>query len=169
VYEQPAGVVTSDMVGVVGLGHAEANDKRKRDAVYAHRINPFNTAGPHAFLDGSRTLKATGSFPSVAERRGAMYIEAGLRAALTFTTNQVNTSALRAQVKNTSTSFLVIQMNNGAFRSHAQANAFFVDVSDALNPPAVVQAGKLVIRVGLAMQKPAVFAVLNLELPTQVP
>jgi len=48
------------------------------------------------------------------------------------------------------TAFLLAQMNNGAFRSREPAKAFFVDVSDLLNTPTVIFAGKLLARVGLA-------------------
>jgi phage tail sheath protein FI len=70
-------------------------------------------------------------------------------------------------VRRTITAFLLTQMNNGAFRSREPAKAFFVDVSDALNPPAVVFAGQLVVRVGLATNKPAEFVILRISQDTR--
>lgn len=46
-------------------------------------------------------------------------------------------------------------MNLGAFRTKDPATAFFVDLSDALNPPSVVFQKKVIGRIGLATQKPA--------------
>ena len=54
-------------------------------------------------------------------------------------------------------------MNNGAFRSREPSKAFFVDVSDTLNTPSVIFAGKLIARVGLATSKPAEYVVLRLS------
>ena len=46
-------------------------------------------------------------------------------------------------------------MNLGAFRKKDTETAFFVDDSDALNPPSVQFQNKIIGRVGLATQKPA--------------
>ena len=71
-------------------------------------------------------------------------------------------------MRRTIAAFLLTQMNNGAFRSREPAKAFFVDVSDALNPPpAVVFAGQLVVRVGLATNKPAEFVILRISQDTR--
>jgi hypothetical protein len=48
-------------------------------------------------------------------------------------------------------------MNNGTFRRREPHKAFFVDVSDTLNTPAVIFAGRLIVRIGLATNKPAEF------------
>lgn len=45
--------------------------------------------------------------------------------------------------------------------------AFFVDVSDQLNTPSVIFAGKLIARVGLATNKPAEFIVLRISQDTR--
>jgi phage tail sheath protein FI len=52
-------------------------------------------------------------------------------------------------------------MNNGAFRSREPDKAFFVDVSEQLNNPTVVMEGQLILRVGLATNKPAEFVILK--------
>jgi hypothetical protein len=58
-------------------------------------------------------------------------------------------------------------MNNGAFRSRTPKSAFFVDVSDTLNPPSVIFAGKLIARIGLATNKPAEFILLKIAQDTR--
>ena len=131
--------------------------------VYPHRINPLTTGpGLPRFIDGSRTLKGDGNFPFVAERRGVSFIERSLHQGLQFARHRNNTEALRAQVRRTIVAFLLQQMNQGAFRSNDPQKAFFVDVSDTLNPPSVVMAGQLIIRVGLATNKPAEFIILRI-------
>ncbi|MFP2956541.1 phage tail sheath family protein [Myxococcus sp. 1LA] len=168
VYEAPAGIEAGRMFGVLGFESKEALEEKKRDIVYPRRINPLTTGpGLPRFIDGSRTLKASGNFPYVAERRGVSFIERSLKSGLQFARHRNNTEGLRAQVRRSIAAFLLAQMKNGAFRSQELAKAFFVDVSDALNPPSVVFAGKLVARIGLATNKPAEFIVLRIAQDTR--
>jgi len=168
VYDPPAGIDVGRMFGVLGFETDEVLEERKRDLVYPHRINPLTTGpGLPRYIDGSRTLKGDGNFPYVAERRGVIFIERSLRQGLEFARHKNNTEGLRAQVRRTITAFLLAQMNNGAFRSREPAKAFFVDVSDKLNTPTVVFAGKLIARVGLATNKPAEFIILRISQDTR--
>ena len=168
VYDPPAGVDQGRLFGVLGFESDEVLEERKRDLVYPKRINPLTTGpGLPRYIDGSRTLKGGGSFPYIAERRGVSFIERSLKQALQFARHKNNTEGLRAQVRRTITSFLLTQMNNGAFRSRDPDKAFFVDVSDALNTSTVIFAGKLIARVGLATNKPAEFIILRISQDTR--
>jgi hypothetical protein len=168
VYEAPAGAENGRMFNVLGFETDEVLEERKRDLVYPKRINPL-TSGPGLprFVDGSRTLKGDGNFPYVGERRGVMFIERSLKQGLEFARHKNNTEGLRATVRRTITVFLLAQMNVGAFRSRDPQKAFFVDVSDALNPPSVIFAGQLIVLVGLATNKPAEFIVLRFSQDTR--
>lgn len=168
VYDPPAGIEAGRMFGVLGFETDEVLEERKRDLVYPHRINPLTTGpGLPRYIDGSRTLKGDGNFPYVAERRGVIFIERSLKQGLEFARHKNNTEGLRAQVRRTITAFLLAQMNNGAFRSREPAKAFFVDVSEQLNTPTVIFAGKLIARVGLATNKPAEFIILRISQDTR--
>ncbi|MCG8419629.1 MAG: phage tail sheath subtilisin-like domain-containing protein [Proteobacteria bacterium] len=168
VYDPPAGIDKGRMFGVLGFETGEVLEESKRDLVYPKRINPLTTeSGLPRYIDGSRTLKGTGNFPYVAERRGVLFIERSLKRGLQFARHKNNTEGLRAQVRRTIYSFLLTQMNNGAFRSREPQNAFFVDVSEQLNTPSVIFAGKLIVRIGLATNKPAEFVVLRLSQDTR--
>ena len=57
--------------------------------------------------------------------------------------------------------------SNGAFRSREPSKAFFVDVSEQINTPTVIFAGKLIARIGLATNKPAEFIVLSISQDTR--
>lgn len=168
VYDAPAGIDAGRMLGVLGFETDEVLEEKKRDVVYPHRINPLTTGpGLPRFIDGSRTLKGDGNFPSVGERRGVTFIERSLKLGLQFARHRNNTEGLRAQVRRTIAAFLLTQMNSGAFRSMEPAKAFFVDVSEQLNTPTVVFAGKLLARVGLATNKPAEFIILRISQDTR--
>ena len=168
VYDPPAGIDKGRMFGVLGFETDEVLEEAKRDLVYPKRINPLTTGpGLPRYIDGSRTLKGGGNFPYVGERRGVIFIERSLKQGLQFARHKNNTEGLRAQVRRTITAFLLTQMNNGAFRSREPSKAFFVDVSDTLNTPSVIFAGKLIARVGLATNKPAEFIVLRISQDTR--
>lgn len=156
VYEPPAGEEVGRMFGVLGVENEEVLDEELRGLVFDKRINPLMADGVR-YIDGARTLKSNGNFPSVSERRGVIFIERSVKAGLGFARHRNNDERLRAQVWRTVSAFLLTQMDNGAFRSRVPSKAFFVDVSDKLNNARVIFAGKLLVRMGLATQKPAEF------------
>lgn len=177
VYEAPAGFgdgwgVIRGMVGVEddpqGLSEHECLDEKARDYVYPYRINPFNrTTGGLWYMDGSRTLKSTGNFPSIGERRGVIFIGESLKEGLQIFRHRFNNRTNRQRAGRSITLFLITEMNKGAFRSNDPARAFFVDVSDALNPVANEFAGIMTIRIGLATNKPTDWIILLITQDTR--
>lgn len=169
VYESPAGVgggfgVLRGVVGVEddpsGSSVHEVEDERKRDLVYPKRINPITRlTGTPWHIDGGRTFKSTGPFPNVGERRGVIFIEQTVKEGVVIFKHRFNNKETRRQAKRVVTVFLTQEMNKGAFRSTNAAEAFFVDVSDQLNPTANEFAGIMTMRIGLATNKPAEYIV----------
>jgi len=162
VYDPPAGIEKGRMLTVLGFETDEVLEEPTRDLVYPRRINPLTTApGFPRYIDGSRTLKGDGNFPFVSERRGVSYIARSLKAGLEFARHRANDERLRAEVKRTITAFLIQQMNQGAFRTRDPKTAFFVDLSQ--NTPSVIFSGRLLVRVGLATQRPAEWVIVSLS------
>jgi hypothetical protein len=159
VYEAPAGVDVGRLAGVLGAETDEVLDENARDLVFPHRVNPIRGR----YIDGARTLKATGNFPSVPERRGVIFVARSIALGLDRVRHRNNTPELRAEVHRAVFQFLLSQMNVGAFATRDPRTAFFVDVSDALNPPSSVLDGQLRLRVGLATAKPAEFVIVELS------
>jgi phage tail sheath protein FI len=165
VYEPPAGIEVGRLRSTLGLESNEALDEAKRDLVYPRRVNPLNRAEGGAFyVDGVRTLKGGGNFPTIAERRGVSFIERSLRAGLQFARHRNNDDALAAQVFRTIKAFLLDQMNLGAFASREPDKAFFVEVSRDAGERF---RGELHVKVGLATQKPAEFVILHITQDTR--
>jgi phage tail sheath protein FI len=168
VYLQPAGIERGILRGVVGFENDDVKQESTRDLIYPKRINPLTTGpGLPLFIDGSRTLKGTSNFPSVAERRGVIFIEQSVKLGVQFARHSGNTEELRDRVNRAITAFLLIQYRNGAFRGDTPSNSFFVDTGEGLNPPSVVFANKLVARIGLATNKPAEFIILRFSQDTR--
>lgn len=171
VYDSPAGVEQGILLGCLGFETKEVLEEEKRDLVFPKRINPLTAlrGGPR-HIDGARTLKGTGNFPSVPERRGAIFIEQSIKNGLQFARQQANTEELRATVSRTVDSFLQTQMKNGAFRTKDPATAYFVDFDVpgvSLNSTAVQFSGQLVGRIGLATKKLAEWIILRFSQDTR--
>jgi phage tail sheath protein FI len=168
VYDPPAGVERGQLFGVFGFETDEVLEEARRDLIFPHRINPIQKPPTASVVvDGARTLSGSGNFPSVSERRGVIFIEQSVKRGVQFARNSNNDENLRARVDRSITSFLITQMRVSAFRTQDPATAFFVDVSDALNPPSEQFAGKLNVRIGLATQKVAEFVILNFSQDTR--
>ena len=91
-----------------GFETDEVLDEKKRDIVYPKRINPLTTGtGLPRFIDGTRTLKSTGNFASVSERRGVNFITTSVQRGLQFARHRTNDEKLVAEVRRTVVSFLV--------------------------------------------------------------
>jgi len=167
-FVQPAGVEEGKPSGLIGVGMDEVKLEAKRDLVFPQRINPISYLKRYGyFVDGARTLKGDGNFPSVGERRGVSHIERLLSDGLQWVRHKNNTEQLREDVETTVYAELRSWMDKGAFASNDPATAFFVDVSDALNPPSVIRAGKLVLRVGMATNTPAEFVIIKVTKDTR--
>ena len=167
VYQPPAGIERGRIYGCLDFETDEVLNESKRDLVFPENINPISQeSGSPRFIDGAKCLKTDGNFPSVSERRGVIYIEGQVKSGTLFARHSNNDASLRARIFRTVYQFLKAQMNLGAFRTRDPETAFFVDVSDALNPPSVQFQNKVVGRVGLATQKPAYWVIFNFSQDT---
>lgn len=168
VYKPPAGIERGILQGVLGFDHPDCLEEPKRDLVYPKRINPLTALrGSPRHIDGTRTLKGNGNFPSVSERRGVIFIEQSIKDGLQYARHSNNDEALRASATRDVEAFLTLQMNVGAFRSRDPKKAFFVDFGTGLNTEAVIFAGQLIGRVGVATQKPTDFVILRFSQDTR--
>jgi phage tail sheath protein FI len=156
VYRTPAGTEAGRLFGVVGLESDSVLKEAVRDRVFPKRINPITTMkGFPRFIDGARTLKGDGNWPTVAQRRGVSFIERSIKSGLEFARHMNNTPELRSVLHATAFQFLKNQTDLGAFASDDPTKAYFVDVGDQLNP--VSNPNVIVARIGLATAQPAEF------------
>jgi phage tail sheath protein FI len=170
IYEAPAGLLNNYGVlfGAVGVEDEQVNDEAVRDVVYPERINPIcRIDGSPVHIDGNRTLKSTGDFPTIAERRGASYIEQSCKKGVRFAKHRNNDRRLRQEVQETLKAFLLRQYHVGAFRGATPAESFYVDVSDQLNPEESVFAGEMNVGLGIATQKPTDWIILDFTQDTR--
>lgn len=151
IYRAAAGINYGIIRGALGLETDEAKQMKKRDIVYPANVNPITTIpGVPIHIDGNRTLKDNGPFPTVSERRGVKFIESTIWSLMQGVRHQNNTTDLRDEVTRTVLAFLLTQMVLGAFQTKDPETAFFVDFGDGLNPVSVQRQKKLRGRIGLA-------------------
>lgn len=168
VYEAPAGVEVGQLIGMRGVETKEVNDERKRDLIYPELINPITAIdGQTMYVDGCRTLKSTGNFPTIGERRGIIYITTALIVGLQFAKFRKIKESTREQLERTGEAFMNTQTRNDAFASDIPAQAYFLDFGDALNPASTAFQRKIVGRLGVATAKPAEFIVIKLSQDTR--
>jgi len=169
IYDPPSGVERGLLLRAVGVDSEDCLESEKRDLVAPKRINPINRRGTGGrfYVDGTDTLKSTGDFPSVAERRGVIFIEQSIKRSLEFARHSNNDDDLRADCDTACDKFLDEQMKLKAFRSQVKEKAYFIDFGRGLNTDAVVFANKLLGRIGLATQKPVKWAILTFSQDTR--
>ncbi len=164
VHDEPAGIERGILIGVTGLESDEVLDERKRDLLYPKRINPIHSdPGIPIYVDGARVLKGDSNFPTVAQRRGVIDIEQSIKDGLQSIRFRANDEETREEVSRTIFAFLLTKFNQKAFRGSTPETAFFVDVSEEINPPTEREAGRLNVKIGLATQRPIEFIVLTFQ------
>ncbi|HJT90379.1 MAG TPA: hypothetical protein VJ777_00305, partial [Mycobacterium sp.] len=76
VYVPPGGVINGRLLRAVGLESESVLEETVQDLLYPNRINPITRLrGTPIILNGVRTLRGNGNFPTIAERRGVIFIE----------------------------------------------------------------------------------------------
>lgn len=171
-FGQPAGVEAGLLLSVLGVEERDVLRSSNRDLIFPERINPITRleTGGGIFVDGARTGKGNGNFPSIGERRGVSYIEQTLKQGLQFVRHQNNTPDLRGSVHRTVRGFLMTLTRNGCFATKEPQSAFVVDADvpgRGINNASVRAQGKLFVRVGVATAKPAEYVVILVSQDTR--
>lgn len=168
IYDSPAGVDRGVILGCVGFETNDVLREEVRDLVYPDLINPITTLkGYPRFIDGGRTLKATGNWPQIHQRRGASKMERELKAGLQWMRHSNNDldGTLRNRGYANVFVYLKRQLDNGAFASKDPEKAFSIDFGPGLNPAS--KANTVTARIGLAMVIAAEFVVLKFSQDTR--
>lgn len=162
IYEAPAGVDYGQLVNVIGLETDEVKDENARDVVAAVGVNPIvGLEGLPIHVDGSLTLKSTGPFPTIGERRGIIYIEQSLKGGLVFAKHRKIKPSTLAALDRSTRAFMEIQRKAGAFASDDPKLAYSVNYGGGLNPPSEAFGRRMNGRLGVATAKPGDFIILR--------
>ena len=124
-------------------------------------IRYFPSAGIRVW--GARTLSLVeAQWRYVNVRRYFIFVEQTIANSTMWTVFEPNDQVLRNSVIRDCKHFLRMQWKGGALVGATEEQAFYVKCDEENNPPESVDAGRLIIEVGLAVVKPAEFVVFRI-------
>lgn len=116
---------------------------------------------------GARTLKQDGTANKyVNMRRSLIYIRKQLKNLTEFAIFENNDEKLWASLRTVISSFLVEYKNQGGLRGATNSDAFFIKCDGENNTAQSIANGEVRIQVGVALQYPAEFVVIDLSQKT---
>ena len=111
---------------------------------------------------GARTLSSDPAWRYLNVRRLFNYIEESILEGTQGVVFEPNDLDLWMRVKRTINAFLTRTWRDGALFGASPEEAFFVKCDEETNPPDVVDAGQLIVEIGVAPVKPAEFVVFRI-------
>jgi phage tail sheath protein FI len=166
-FKSPAGI-TASLRGVVAVEKAFTSAELD---VLNSTSNPVNAIrslpGAGVVVMGARTLLNDGTANKyVNTRRSLIFLKKSLNDLTQFALFENNDERLWARLNSAITVFLNGYWNQGGLRGTTSAQAFFVKCDAENNPDEQIAQGEVHIEVGVALQYPAEFIVINLSQKT---
>jgi hypothetical protein len=157
VHKAPANEIVR---GALGLKYNVS--KGEQDLLNPKGINAIRFMNGGIRIWGARTLSSDPSWRYINVRRLFIMVEASIERATQWVVFEPNDHRLWKRVQRTIASFLTLLWRNGALMGTAPEQAFYVKCDDETNPPEVIDAGQLVVEIGLAPVKPAEFVIFRI-------
>ncbi|WP_437640272.1 phage tail sheath family protein [Sorangium sp. So ce854] len=152
----PANVLAAGVVDV-----ADVVSPRHHDELHPAGINVFLRERDGVRLAAARTLSRDPAYRQLSVRRLIILLRRTLDQQMQWAVFEPNNASLRADVRHLLHAYLRQLYRADAFQGATEDEAFFVRCDDALNPQRVVDAGQLVIEVGVAPAEPLEFLMLR--------
>ncbi len=111
---------------------------------------------------GARTVSSDPSWRYVNVRRLFNYIEESILLGTQWVVFEPNDLDLWQRIRRSITAFLLRVWRDGALFGATPEEAFYVKCDEETNPPEVVDAGQVVVEIGIAPVKPAEFVVFRI-------
>ena len=152
----PGGTVDGALNFLLGL--EAVNSQGERDFVYPNKINPLiSGANTGLAVWGVRTISNLSEWRYINVRRLFMFLEKSIYNSTFWIVFENNGPGLWTKIKGQIVGFLTGLFNDGLFAGTSTSESFFVIVDDSNNTPATIEAGQVIIDVGVAPNKPAEF------------
>ena len=167
VFKAPAGISTS-VLGIVSVEKSFTSAELDTMNASTSPVNPIRQIpGAGLSVMGARTLKQDGTANKyVNMRRSLIYIRKNLKNLTEFALFENNDERLWARINTNLGSFLNEYRNQGGLRGATPAQAYFVKCDAENNSDADIANGEVHIQVGVALQYPAEFIVIDLSQKT---
>ena len=158
IHKAPANEV---LLGVHDLEYAvTASEQGRLNMVGVNCLRAFPGRGIRIW--GARTLSSEPEWRYVNHVRLVAFVSRSLSEGISWATFEPNDPALWVQLRVAAASFLTRLWRDGALLGATPEEAFFVRCDETLNTPEQVDAGQVVIEVGIALVRPAEFVVFRL-------
>ena len=167
VFKAPAGI-GSAIQGVVAAEKSFSSTDLDNMNASTSPVNPIRQIpGAGLSVMGARTLKQDGTANKyVNMRRSLIYIRKSLKDLTEFAIFENNDERLWSQLRANITVFLNEYRNQGGLRGASPSSAFFIKCDAENNTAAQIANGEVHIQVGVALQYPAEFIVIDLSQKT---
>lgn len=154
--KSPGGVIDGALRFLDSLETVPAQGER--DLVYSNKINPLiSSVQTGLAVWGVRTLSPTSAWRYINARRLFMFLEKSVFNSTHWIVFENNGPPLWARIRAQITGFLTGLFNDGLFAGNSPGEAFFVIVDESNNTEASINAGQVIIDIGVAPNKPAEF------------
>lgn len=142
------------------LNSGDYNDKNPINAIR-------NLPGAGVVVMGGRTTKQDGTANRyVNMRRSLIFIEKRLNDLAQFAIFENNSEELWSRLVTTLGSFLNEYRNQGGLRGTTVEESYYIKCDEENNTPATIAAGEVHVEIGVALEYPAEFVVINLSQKT---
>jgi len=152
----PANELAEQVVGVV-----DSVSPLRHDELHPSAINVFIRDPDGIRLTAARTLSRDSTLRQLSVRRLMTMLERVLVVEMQWTVFEPNNRMLRTTLRELLTNFLRRLYQAGAFKG-TEDQAFFVRCDEFLNPQYVVDAGQLIVEIGVAPAEPLEYIVLRI-------
>jgi phage tail sheath protein FI len=159
VHKAPANEV---VMGVNGLGFQITQEEQgglNRTGINCIRAFP----GRGIRIWGARTLSSDPEWRYLNVRRLFNYISESIMEGTQWAVFEPNDERLWMQLKIAASNFLTRTWREGALFGGTPEQAFFVKCDSETNPPDVIEAGQVIVEIGIAPVKPAEFVVFRIS------
>jgi phage tail sheath protein FI len=167
VFKAPAGIA-ANLQGIVAVEKSFTSSELDSMNASTSPVNPIRQIpGAGLAVMGARTLKQDGTANKyVNMRRSLIYIRKNLKNLTEFAIFENNDERLWAQIRTALGVFLNEYRNQGGLRGASPAQAFFIKCDAENNTAQQIANGEVHIQVGVALQYPAEFIVIDLSQKT---
>jgi phage tail sheath protein FI len=159
VHKAPANEV---VLGANGLGFQVTGDEQGGlNKVGINCIRAFPGRGIRVW--GARTLSSDPEWRYVNVRRLFNFVSESIMEGTQWAVFEPNDHRLWMQLKISTSNFLTRVWRDGALFGSTPDQAFYVKCDSETNPPDVVEAGQVVVEIGIAPVKPAEFVIFRIS------
>jgi phage tail sheath protein FI len=144
------------------LGVVTSYTEADTGLLYGAHINVLkNVPGAGVIVNGARTLNKTDLTKYIPNRRTLNYVKAQVESVTQPAIFEPNTPRLWASISGSISAILADLWSAGALAGRSTAEAYYITCDATNNPQASIDAGEIHVEVGVALQTPAEFIVIN--------